>query len=158
MDIIKRINDPIEYNITELENMMLQGSNLAGGREADVSTIPLCRNPGGESISRVLDKNGQNHPCICSEINWKSGYDAEMDETAKFMARCGFMWSHDWPEYCEDENECSKVMGWKTNNYIKSLRQDGDPSIPRYIGSFSKCKERHNSKAHPGWPKKDMAQ
>jgi hypothetical protein len=162
-DTIKRINDKIDVDPMEIEEMMMQGlgkKDPDGGRMAGVFTIPLCRNPGGESISGVLDKNGQNYPCACGEFNWKHGigYTVDKDETGRFLAQSGFMFSKDWAHWCDHKNDCSDVKDLDTWGYLNSLRKDGDPEIPGDVASFFDCDERRDSKAHPGYPEDDRRQ
>ncbi|KAF3045649.1 hypothetical protein E8E12_010968 [Didymella heteroderae] len=108
----------------------------------------------------ILDEKGQNYPCACGEFNWRHGipYAIEKDETEKFLARTGLMFSTDWSHWCDHKNNCKDVKDLNTTGKLESLRQKGDPEIPGDISSFFDCRNRRDSKKHTDYPDKDRAQ
>jgi hypothetical protein len=165
-NFIRKMGDKIDVDPLDIDEMMRKGwgkGDPDGGRMAGVFTVSICRNPCGEAISGVLDKKGQNYPCARGEFAWRHGapqyrYSIDKDETAVFLARSGFMFSKDWPEWCDHKNHCSEVDDLDTRGKLQGMRVAGDPEVPSDIASFFDCKKRRDSKKHPGYPDRDKAQ
>ncbi|KAF2025600.1 hypothetical protein EK21DRAFT_116613 [Setomelanomma holmii] len=76
------------------------------GRVPGAYTIPICRNPAGESISSVWAKEARDYPCMCGPFTWKSGWSIGKDETKGFFNFTGLIYSEDWEEFCHGHNKC----------------------------------------------------
>jgi hypothetical protein len=113
--------------------------------------VPVCRNPGGESISSVHSK-ARNYPCMCGEFGWNDGrWSIERDETKNFLVLTGFKHSEDFEDfedYCSAHNHCK---GANDINY-NFVSGPGDPAIPKKLKHpFKQCKETkgHDTVGHP---------
>ncbi|KAF1914053.1 hypothetical protein BDU57DRAFT_332080 [Ampelomyces quisqualis] len=120
-----------------------------------VFSVPVCRNPSGESISSVLDDRGRNYPCMCGEFTWNEGWTIEKDETLKFLKLTGFAASEDWEAFCSHKNKCEGENSIDWHKQLDHERKKGDPGIPKKLKHpFKKC-NRVNSHDHKGKPEKD---
>jgi hypothetical protein len=67
------------------------------GRVPGAFTVPICRNPQGESISAVYHSKKKNYPCMCGEWGWNDGrWNLAQDQTKRFLKESKFMFSEDW--------------------------------------------------------------
>lgn len=155
-NLVKRKGKRIEMDPLSL-NATIRASDDTLGRVPGTFTIPICRNPGGESISGVLDMHGTNYPCMCGEFNWTNGWTAEKDETPTFLLRSAFEYSEDWEDYCSSHNHCHGADELDLHRWLNDRRELGDPEIPKDLKhNFWECKKRRDSQAHRGWPGRDM--
>lgn len=153
---VKRKGERIEMDPLSLDSTIRTPDEHLG-RVPGVFTVPICRNPGGESISGVLDKHGTNYPCMCGPFNWDNGWTEEKDETPTFLMRSGFQFSEDWEDWCSNHNDCHGENDIDLHDWLDKQRKNGDPEIPKHLKhNFKKCDERKDSQAHPGFPGKDM--
>ncbi|KAJ4992722.1 hypothetical protein SVAN01_01768 [Stagonosporopsis vannaccii] len=126
-------------------------------RMLGVFTPAICFNPGGEAISGVLDKKGQNYPCMCGNFSWRSGWSFDKDESPKFMIRTKFSQSEDFEDACTHKNKCAKAKYIDIRAQLEAARKPGDPPIAKKIEHpYWKCEKRRDSFKHPGWPDRDM--
>lgn len=157
-NLVEKPGDRIDFDPTNI-NAELREPDKRLGKVPGVFTIPICYNPGGESISGVLDPHGQNYPCMCGNFGWKSGWSWDKDETPTFLVRSGFMFSEDFEDYCSHHNHCKGKNDIDLKDLLNSKRKKGDPEIPHQLKHpFKKCKKHRDSLKHPGWPEKDMGQ
>lgn len=137
--------------------------NMRPANEEDrmlgIFTPPICNNPGGEVISGVLDKHGLNYPCMCGN-RWDGfGYNPAKDETPQFMMLSGFAQSEDYEGWCSGHNDCEEDEDIDIRPLLEAARNPGDPKIPSKLKHpYKKCKNRRDSKKHPGWPDRDRQQ
>ncbi|KAF1841578.1 uncharacterized protein K460DRAFT_293247 [Cucurbitaria berberidis CBS 394.84] len=130
--------------------------NKTLGKVPATFTVPVCRNPGGESITSVWSDKGRNYPCMCGEFGWNDGtWSIQKDETKKFLEFSSFMFSEDWEDYCSSHNHCKGQNDIDWHSDFERMRKEGDPEIPEDLKHpFKKCKE---SKKHSiGDPDKDF--
>jgi hypothetical protein len=87
--------------LTEAFNQEIYNEKLKEnlGSVPGAFSIPICRNPQGEAISRTGTKDGKNYPCMCGEFGWNNNQWSEArDQTPNFLVYSGFMFSEDWED------------------------------------------------------------
>ncbi|KAJ4325615.1 hypothetical protein N0V94_000570 [Neodidymelliopsis sp. IMI 364377] len=150
-NLLKEKNQRIEFDPKGIDITLRRPDENLG-------KVPICYNPGGESISGVMDEKGQNYPCMCGNFGWNNGWwSIEKDETLKFLAQSGLMFSEDFEDWCSNKNKCKGANHIDWHSQLEAMRKPNDPPIPKHLKHpFSKCKKRRDSQKHPGWPGKDM--
>ncbi|KAH6620388.1 hypothetical protein C7974DRAFT_426554 [Boeremia exigua] len=153
--LVKMKGDKIDFDPLSVDQQIRRAK--VEDRMLGVFTVPVCFNPGGESISGVLDKRGQNYPCLCGNFAWTGGYTEGLDERITFLTSSGFMFSEDTEYWCRSKNKCEVDETVDLRKKLNAARRPGDPPIPdRIQHPFKKCNKRRDSKKHPGWPMNDM--
>ncbi|KAF2141039.1 uncharacterized protein K452DRAFT_334549 [Aplosporella prunicola CBS 121167] len=112
--------------------------------------IPVCFNPGGETIAGLSTGKARNYPCMCGDFSWKDGYSEAKDETFDFLVKTGLGTSVDWDHQCIQENHnCkegkSKIWKGKFPDKMKGDKWNSDINAP-----FNKCPKRADSKKRKG--------
>ncbi|KAF2850429.1 hypothetical protein T440DRAFT_530497 [Plenodomus tracheiphilus IPT5] len=113
------------------------------GKVPGAFRLPFCRSPKGEAISSYNDKAGRNYPCMCGEMGWKDGtYSPTVDQTEKFLAQTGLMFSKDYEDACDNDHHCKRNKGIDLKAKLEAYRKPGDPPIPEKIKHpYRKCKK-----------------
>ena len=126
------------------------------GKVPGAFTVPVCRNPAGESISSVWDDKGRNYPCMCGEFRWNKGeWSLERDQTKNFLRLTGLMFSEDFEDYCFSHNHCRGRTDIDWHRDFEAMRKPGDPKIPKRMKHpFKKCKSPKDHRI--GHPEKDF--
>lgn len=122
-----------------------------------VFTIPICENPDGKAVSGVLDPKGQNYPCMCGQPwNIDKRYLFREEQTPRFLALSGLMFSKHWEDYCDNHNDCDEESDVDLHPILDGLRDPKtDPEIPKKLKHpYRECKAK-DSRSHPGWPDRD---
>lgn len=134
---------------------LFQGENNLG-KVPGAFSIPICRNPGGESISSVWQDKGRNYPCMCGEFAWNKGqWSLPRDRTERFLELTGLKFSEDWEDYCHSHNECKGKNNINLKARLDATRQPGDPNIPKDLKHpFYKCTDVKDHR-HKGFPDRD---
>jgi len=127
------------------------------GKVPGTFTIPVCRNPRGESRSSVWEDKSRNYPCMCGEFGWDDGrWNIKIDKTKRFFQLTGFMFSEDVEDFCSDHNDCEGENSIDWHKDFEAMRKPGDPKIPKKLKHpFKKC-TKHNKVDHFGKPEKDQ--
>ncbi|KAF2997405.1 hypothetical protein E8E13_005313 [Curvularia kusanoi] len=160
--LIRKKGDPIKYDHLTAEKILNDESRTEHSQTNGIFTVPICENPGGESISSVFDPKGENYPCMCGSIGWnnKDSYNIATDQTPTFLAQTGLMFSSDWETYCDNRNACDEASDVPLYGMLQALSNpDTDPrdaEIPKKLQhTFKQCRKRKDSAKHRGWPDKD---
>ncbi|KAJ8111949.1 hypothetical protein OPT61_g5574 [Boeremia exigua] len=156
-DLVEKKGKKIDVDLIGIDPSARLSSDK--DRMRGVFTVPICFNPGGESISGVLDEKGQNYPCICGPSNWNGkNYSPARDQTVKFLLQTGFAYSEDWEDWCSGKNDCKTEDRIWIRGKLEKYREPGDPPVPKHLNHpYRTCEKRRNSKKHPGWPDRDRS-